>query len=113
MGMHSTPSGMGETAMMKVIKEGNVPEIFEQEVTCEKYFNDSYDLDGCGAVLRIQEADLVLRYFFGTHFRHYYPAVKCPRCGKFTSVKVPSPVFERINTEESYQKATFDGFDDR
>lgn len=99
--------------MVEVIREGNVPVVFEEEVTCARYFKDRNDSDGCGVVLRVREEDLVLRYYFGSHFKHYYAAVKCPRCGKYTRVPITKPVWERVNTDENCKKSTFDGFDDR
>ena len=97
--------------MVEVKKEGEVPLHFRMEVRCEKF--DNYDTSGCGAILEVKESDLVLRYWQGSHFNHYYAAVKCPCCGKYTKIKVPSTVFERIDTAENRKKAVFDGFSDR
>lgn len=97
--------------MVKVKEEGKIPLCWKAEVKCEKF--DQYDNDGCGAVLEATEKDLVFRYWLGSHFTHYYATIKCPCCGKYTKVKVPNSVWERIDTAKNRKKATHDGFSDR
>jgi hypothetical protein len=95
---------------MELIKDGTSikPENWRTEVTCEKF--DAYDKEGCGAEYRIDATDLVLRYFRGTHFQHYYTAIQCEQCEKYTRVHdVPPNVLRGL----SRATATFDGFEDR
>ena len=98
--------------MATVKKEGKVPFHWKAEVTC-KGPKGTEDQKGCGAVLEIGEKDLVLRHWFGTHFRHDYAAIKCPCCGVYTGLEVPDSVWERLDTAKNRKKSTFDGFDDR
>lgn len=101
---------------MKVLKKGNVPSLSSYEkwstaVTCKK--EDKYDKKGCGAVLKIKIRDLVLMYYKGAWINHFYMAVQCPVCGKYTSVPVPVAHYERFATAERRSNAIFDGFSDR
>lgn len=99
---------------MEVIKHGNSesPEEWQSNLTCAKF--DKYDREGCGAELQIEADDLVLRYFRGSHFIHYYTAIQCPECRKFTRVyELPERVLEYVQTPENKEAATFDGFEDR
>lgn len=96
---------------METIKDGayGEPEKWQAEVECKKF--DKYDEKGCGAVYRVDPTDLVLRYFEGTHFTHYYTAFQCVQCMKHTRVKdVPKPIVNTVFTDENKKKATFDGF---
>jgi len=97
---------------MEIVKDGNIgnPDDWKAEVKCDK--NDKYDKDGCGAVLSIAAADLVMMYWYGSHFLHFYTAVRCPQCGKYNEVKVPNLVWEKFNTAKNQNKAIFDGFSD-
>ena len=109
---------------MPVVKQGgNVPLPWKAEVQCKGdgvgRENDGYGAileveknDGCGAILEVEEKDLVLRYWLGTHFQHFYAAVKCPACGKYTRVTTPDNVWERMNTTKNRRKATPNGVDE-
>jgi len=92
---------------MELIKDGTYahPEEWRVNTTCEKF--DKYDQEGCGAEYTIDATDLVLRYFRGTHFAHYYTAIQCEQCDKYTRVRdVPLTVLRGL----SRATATFDGF---
>jgi hypothetical protein len=94
---------------MELVKDGTYgkPEDWKAEVTCKKF--DAYDRKGCGAEYIIDATDLVLRYFRGTHFVHYYSAVQCEQCEKYTRVHdVPVKILRGL----SRATATFDGFSD-
>ena len=94
---------------MEVLKDGTQerPEDWKKTVSCEKF--DKYDREGCGAEYSIDATDLVLRYFRGTHFQHFYTAIQCEQCEKFTRVyDVPSKIVKGL----SRAAATFDGFSD-
>lgn len=95
---------------MEVIRDGNIgnPDDWKTEVTCEK--KGGSDKDGCDAVLSITAKDLIMMYWEGTHFRHDYPAIRCPQCGKYNSVKVPDLVWEKFNTSKNRDESIFDGF---
>ena len=98
---------------MQIVKDGEVgnPDKWKAEVTCEK--KDKFDTNGCSAVLSIILKDMIMMYFEGTHFRHYYTAIKCPRCGKYNRVKdVPVPVLKKFgyDTARRRKSAIFDGF---
>ena len=98
---------------MKVLKDGEhgPPEDWSEELTCKK--RDKYDKKGCGAVLQVTFEDLVMMYWHGTHFPHYYSAVKCPQCGKYNATKnLPNPLWVKFNTKARRRKAVFDGFSD-
>lgn len=97
---------------MKILKEGIVPapEIWSEEVTCRA--KDKHDSEGCGAVLKITTTDLVLRYWKGAYFTHYYTAIQCPRCLKFNRVFPPETVWRLLHSNENKARATFDGFSD-
>lgn len=89
------------------IKDGKYPrpEEWQTNVTCEKF--DQYDQEGCDAEYSIDATDLVLRYFRGTHFKHYYVAMQCEQCDKYTRVRdIPPTVLRGL----SQATATFDGF---
>jgi hypothetical protein len=98
---------------MEVLKEGQVPapELWCEEVVCGA--KDKHDQEGCGAVLKVAVSDLILRYWKGSHFNHYYTAVQCPRCLKYNRVHPPKAVWLPLHTEENKAKASFDGFSDR
>ena len=98
---------------MQVKKEGKFgrPKMWKANVVCGK--QDEFDQAGCGAELVVRPKDLFLAYWKGTHFRHYYTAVNCPRCGKLTRIKaVPEPILKKVRTEKNKQEAVFDGFSD-
>jgi hypothetical protein len=99
---------------MKVVKEGTVlsKEAFfaDAHVTCKK--RDEHDSKGCGARLRIEEKDLVPRYWKASHSQNYYFSVICPRCRHYCHVRFSDGVFEELMTEDMRQRATFDGFGD-
>lgn len=85
---------------------------WETEVECHKF--DEYDeIRPCGAILKISKNDLILRYFEGSYVDHYYAAIQCPYCGKYTKVKVPDIIWKKISTPKKLEKATFDGLSDR
>lgn len=96
---------------MEVLKQGSapLPEAWSTTLTCSKA--DEHDQkDGCGAELKVGRDDLVLMYFRGSHFRHYYTAVLCPCCNKYNRVHPPETVWKPLHTPENKEKAIFDGF---
>lgn len=97
---------------MKVVSKGAVDsENWKASVICHK--RDKPDREGCGAVLEVTKADLEMLFWRGSHFPHYYAAVKCPMCGKHNVPKnIPKPVWEKFNTDKNRIKAVFDGFSD-
>ncbi len=98
---------------MEILQEGTVPapELWHEEVTCKA--DDKHDTEEkCGAVLKITAADLVLRYYKGSHFNHYYTAIRCPRCLKWSRVFPPEVVWRPLHSDENRAKAMFDGFGD-
>lgn len=97
--------------MAKVKEEGNVPLDWKMEVRCEKIDEHDSKSKGCNALPEVEEKDLVLRYWEGTHFTHHYAAVKCPCCGKYIRVDVPDSAWERINTSRNRRKSTSNGLD--
>lgn len=89
-------------------------ETWSIDINCAKF--DEHDEKGCGAKLKIVASDLKWRYWEGSHFNHYYLAVQCPECGKFTRVStklVPPTVFAKLDKAAKKHTATFDGFSDR
>jgi len=101
---------------MRLVKCGHVPksltwDAWKARVTCKK--QDKYDSKGCEAVLEITVGDLVMLYWKGTHFTHYYAAVKCPCCGKHNAVELSDTIWKRFNVYANRRKAIFDGFSDR
>ena len=102
---------------MKILKKGKVEKRvsvreWKMIITCQK--DDEHDNDdGCGAKLCVCFKDLFLRYFYGTHFWHYYTSVRCPQCGKCVRVwDVPEPVLEKVFTPRNKEQADFDGWSD-
>lgn len=97
---------------MILIQNGEYPlEDFRATVACQQV--DEYDPKGCGNVYQISFDDLVLRSWKGTHFFHYYAAICCPNCGKYTRVGgLPRNVQYKLFTAERKAGATFDGFAD-
>lgn len=96
---------------MKVLKHGKIGDLahWKTVVSCGK--KDAYDEVGCGAELEIAKEDLVLMYWHGTHFPHYYGAVKCPQCGKYNKVKdIPDSTWGEVATPKNKKGAKFDGF---
>jgi hypothetical protein len=96
---------------MEVLQDGKYgsPEAWAAVIACEKF--DQHDVEGCGAELQIEASDLVLRFFEGTHFRHYYTAARCPQCDKYTRVKdVPGPILRQVKNPKAEASASFDGF---
>lgn len=95
---------------MDIVKDGKIgsPDNWQAEISCEK--KDKLDKSGCGAVLSVTVKDLLMMYWHGTHFRHDYPAVRCPQCGKYNRAEVPDLVWERFNTAKNRKKGIFDGF---
>lgn len=98
---------------MEIIKEGlfHTPEPWSEEAMCNA--KDKHDKSGCSAVLKIAAADLVLMYWKGSHYDHYYTGVQCPCCLKFNRVNPPESVWRPLHTKENQAKALFDGFSDR
>ena len=99
---------------MKVLKAGRVSgsgKPWRTKVVCRK--RDQFDSEGCGAQLAVTEKDLVMMYYLGTHFQHFYAAVKCPLCGHYTAPRdIPGPVWSRLDTAAKRAKAVFDGVTD-
>jgi hypothetical protein len=112
--------------MAKVIKEGNVLDKYHwvcegDESVAENWKavavcvrDDKYDeAKPCGAEIEFTVKDLVVRYYKGTHFRHYYIAIVCPRCNKHVRIfSAPMVVYKAARSEENDKKATWDGFAD-
>lgn len=68
---------------------------------------------GCEAKIEINEKDLVVMYWYGTHFKHQYFAFQCPCCHKFNPVeKVPEKIVKQLD-KKIFETKIFDGFDDR
>ncbi len=99
---------------MEKVKDGkyaNIQEEWRETVECRQF--DKFDDEGCGAEYVVEPADLVLRYFKGTHSKHYYTAMRCEQCDKYTRVyDIPEMVLKAIYTAKNIKKATFDGFSD-
>ena len=97
---------------MKVVKDGKIGDLknWKMKLVCEK--KDKYDeKEGCGAELEITKADILIMYWHGTHFPHYYSAVKCPQCGKYIETGgIPKPLWEELATPKNKADAIFDGF---
>lgn len=98
---------------MDVIKDGEIGNLedWETEITCDKK-NGGDDKEGCGAVLSVNAKDPIMMWWHGTHFKHWYAAVRCPQCGKYNQVKLPDLLWEQFNTTKNKKNATFDGFKD-
>ncbi len=97
---------------MKVVKDGpdGNPMDWKEAVLCGK--KDEYDKAGCSATLEITIQDLIMMYWKAAFSRKYYPAVKCPQCGKYNRVKAPDTVRHKFNTADNIKNAIFDGFSD-
>ena len=77
-------------------------------VSCGKHHD--HEGQGCGAVMEVEEEDLTLMYWEDGSSEHFYPAVRCPLCGKYNEAKdVPKSVFERMIDSLKKGKAVFDG----
>jgi hypothetical protein len=78
-------------------------------VSCGKHHD--YEKQGCGAVMEVEEEDLILMYWEDGSSEHFYPAVRCPLCGKYNEAKdVTKSVFERMVDSLKKGKALFDGY---
>jgi hypothetical protein len=78
-------------------------------VSCGKHHD--HEKQGCGAVMEVEEADLILMYWEDASSEHFYPAVRCPLCGKYSEANdVPKSVFERMVDSLKKGKALFDGY---
>lgn len=102
---------------MKVVKDGKYgeelkidPATWQATASCLK--TDEYDKEGCGAEMEVAFKDLVLMYWRGTHFRHYYIAIRCPQCEKYNKIIVPVPIWNKIFSDDNKKMAIFDGFAD-
>lgn len=96
---------------MEVLKQGSVPppQAWTDTITCAK--DDEHDKkDGCGAQLKVGLADLVPKYWEGTHTRKYYAVVECPFCAKQSRARLPDAVWKLFFTKEKKAEAAFDGF---
>lgn len=64
---------------MRVLKEGSIPEAKDWKAITQCSKKDEFDQNGCGAELEIIEQDLILMYFEGSHFNHYFQrsGVRC------------------------------------
>ena len=101
--------------MVKVVETGRIPlsKDWTTRVTCKQHSRSKKEGAGCGAVLEVGASDLMLMFWRGTHFAHYYAAVRCPCCGKYNFVhNAPKPIWEKLNTPENQQKAIPDGHDE-
>lgn len=103
---------------MKIIKEGNKRYVksvsvkrWKAVVRCRK--TNKHDTEKpCGAELEIRAKDLLLMYWWGTHFAHYYAAFACSLCKKITGVDVPEAIFDDL-CKRKKRSARHDGFDVR
>jgi len=98
---------------MKVVKEGNTPSLRKWKVIVKCSGCGTDRGKGCGAELEVKFKDLVMMHWYGTHFPHYYIAVKCPMCFKFTSVETLDSIWEKFNTEKNRKNSVFSGVDGR
>jgi hypothetical protein len=94
---------------MRVLLGGEGEKNWKGYVSCEKHHD--HEREGCGAVMEVEEGDLILMYWEDRSLEHFYPAVRCPLCGKYTEVKnVPMAVFERTVDSLKKGKTVFDGY---
>ncbi len=94
---------------MRVLLGGEGEKNWKGYVSCEK--RTEHEKEGCGAVMEVEEADLVLMYWEDRSSEHFYPAVRGPLCGKYNEVKSsPKAVFERVVDTLKKGKAIFDGY---
>ncbi len=100
--------------MATVVKEGDAALDGKTGVVCKIKNEGSRKDEGCGAVLKITFADLVLYKWYGTHFTHYSVAIKCPQCKKYVEVagQVPDGIYNRLNTAKNRKKAVLSGIDE-
>ncbi|QQR77726.1 MAG: hypothetical protein IPJ67_01080 [Candidatus Moraniibacteriota bacterium] len=97
--------------MAQVITEGSVPSPEEWSTQIKCIGSGSDESKGCGAILKVTKDDVVLMKWYGTHFKHHYPATQCPRCLKYTYIKeLPDTIWKPLLKKG---KAIFDGVDDR
>jgi hypothetical protein len=97
---------------MKIIKAPKAASDAWKEQRCVKKAN-YLGQNGCGAVLALEESDVVVMLYYGTHFAHNYAGFKCPVCGKYGAVNgIPDPIWQRVYKVKK-RSQVFDGFDDR
>jgi len=93
---------------MRVLKGGEGEKNWRGYVSCEK--RHEHEQPGCGAVLEIESGDLTLMYWEDRASQHFYPAVRCPLCGKYTEApRVPKTILENLVRSLGQAKAVFDG----
>jgi len=93
---------------MRVLKGGEGEKNWRGYVGCEK--RHAHEPPGCGAVLEVEPADLILMYWEDGSSEHFYPAVRCPVCGKHTeALRVPKGIVENLLRSLGEAKAVFDG----
>ena len=97
---------------MKVLKrpKSSPKKPWKKVVTCRG--DELTGVKGCSAKLEINEKDLKLFHFFGTHFKHTYLSVKCPFCGAIIQkLSLPQYVYDRWeNNHPHATQSEFDGF---
>jgi phage FluMu protein Com len=88
--------------------------LWKATVRCAK--RDKQDRKGCGTVVQVTQKDLIMLFWRGSHYPHYYLGVQCPTCGKYNVTKdkddVPEWIWKKFNTARGKKKAIFDGFSD-
>ena len=60
---------------MGVLLGGGGEKNWKGYVSCEKHHD--YEKPGCGAVMEVEEGDLILMYWEDGSSEHFYPAVRC------------------------------------
>jgi len=94
---------------MRVLLGGEGEKNWKGYVSCQKYHD--HEKRGCGAVMEVEEGDLILMYWEDGSSEHFYPAVRCPLCGKYNAAKgVPKSILERMVDSLKKGKAVFDGY---
>ena len=93
---------------MRVLLGGEGEKNWKGYVSCGKHHD--HEKHGCGAVMEVEEEDLILMYWEDGSSEHFYPAVRCPLCGKYNEAKgVPESVCERMVDSLKKGKTVFDG----
>lgn len=63
---------------MKIDKLGTKDPNAWKKAVCHK--RDKYDSDGCKAELSLEYNDLIVLFWKGSHFPHFYSGYICPAC---------------------------------
>lgn len=78
---------------MKILVEGNGRKGWTRDDECVGERATGVPPSGCGALLRIEEADVVIRYVGGNAWENGDPVCcfQCPSCKQFTRMRPPPP----------------------